>query len=182
LSVHADVVPDPVVTVESSRVTPLAPAAVPDALAPPLEDVLEPERVRRFDDPVDVDVLEADVLEEAVFELLEPFDVPDEEPLRFDRDDDPASVSSDPRRDERRDRPFEESVERDDRRFDRDDDPVDELDREDREPDVPVRPDEALPVDVPPFALPALPPAFADPPSSVRHALGSGMPEVRFAT
>lgn len=181
--------------VASSRVAPPAPAPALDGLAPPPEDALVLERARRFDDSV-----AADVLEVAAFELREAFDVPDEEVRRFDRDDDSPSSSDDPVREPRRDRPLDESVERDDRRFDRedpspeldrDDDPADDPDREDeldrelRDPELLVRPalpDELPPVDVPPVALAPVPPALVDPPSSVRHALGSGMPDVRFAT
>lgn len=184
MSVHDDAVPEPDVTGESSRATPPVPAAAPDGFALPPEDVLELERARRFDDPVAVDVLEEDELEEDAFERPEAFDALDEELRRFERDDDPSSLPSDPRRELRPDRPLEVSVDRDDRRLERDD-PVDELDCEDREPECPVlpeRPDDAEPVDAPLLALGALPPALADPPSSVRHALGSGMPEVRFAT
>lgn len=188
MSVHDDSVPEAVVTVESSRVTPPVPAAAPDGLAFPPEDALELERARRFDDPVavdppDDDAFDEDAFDEDVLERPEAFDVLDEELRRFDPEDDRSSLPLDPLRELRPDRPLESSVDRDDRRFDRD--PVDEPDREERESECPVlpeRPDEAVPVDALLLALAPLPPALADPLSSVRHALGSGMPEVRFAT
>jgi hypothetical protein len=176
-----------------------APVGVPPALA------VDADRARRFDDPVDVDDVDA------VDEELRRFDRDDESPevddddrddelRRFDRDDESPEVDDDrddppddrdePELDDDRDeRELEDDRDEELRRFDDPDDddrdepeldeerdePLDD-DRDDRPVELPL-----LVVDEPPDAL-AVDPLREDPPSSVRHALGSGMPDVRLAT
>lgn len=151
------------------------PAPAPEGVPPAFAADADPERARRFDDPdaVDVDAelrrfdRELDSLEASLD------DDRDEDPRRFDRDPEPLDDRDeelrrfDPELD-----PLEASV--DDDRDDPLDDREDRLD-DDREPEPPV-----VVEDDPPVALADVP--LEDPPSSVRHALGSGMPDVRLAT
>ncbi|WP_227131439.1 hypothetical protein [Halorubellus salinus] len=153
-----------------------APEGVPPALA------VDADRARRFDDPldvVDVDAFDEDPRRfDCDDESLADDDDDDREDelLRFDRDDE--SPDAEPELDDDRDdelRRFDEPLD-DDRDEPLEDDDRDEPLDDDRLPELPL-----LAVVEPPDAL-AVDPPREDPPSSVRHALGSGMPEVRLAT
>ena len=207
MSVHDDDAgSDLVPMVESLSLVVLEPDAAPEGVPPaPAADA---DRARRFDDPpdaVDVDAFDDELRrfdrdDESLDEDED--DDREEELRRFDRDDE--SLDDEALLDEERDdelRRFDDPLDdRDDPLDDRDeplddrDDPLDDRDEpldderddppEDR--DVPLDDDRLLevplfPVDEPLDAL-AVDPLREDPPSSVRHALGSGMPEVRFAT
>jgi hypothetical protein len=203
LSVHDDDAGSDVVPiVESLSVVVLAdPDAVPVGVPPAL--AVEADRARRFDDPVDVDDVDAFAEELRRFDReAESLDDDDrdepelddddrDELRRFDRDDEslddddrdePELDDDDDREDELRRFEDPEEDDRDEPELDDDrdepeaDDRDDPLDDEDRRLELPL-----LVVEEPPDAL-VVDPLREDPPSSVRHALGSGMPEVRFAT
>ncbi|WP_240148767.1 hypothetical protein [Halorubellus sp. JP-L1] len=183
LSVHEDSVDsEPVPIVESVLVDDPDGVADPDgvddpdvpaALAPAgPAPVAELAVARRFDVPPFDDEL----------------DVDDDRRVRFE---DPLPEASDDE-DLRDDRRFDEDEELpDDRRFDDEldepDDPdeLEELDElvEEREAELVDRDvDDPEPVVAPPLAVVDRLPLLARASSSVRHALGSGMPDVRFAT
>ena len=170
MSVHEadDAPPEP-------TVDPVEPPVVVDAV--PDGEALEPLDVELLvRDRFDVDVLAfARRFDDRDDELDEP-DVPERDDELLDRlDRDEELPERDEREDELPDRD-DEPLDCDDELLDRDVELPEPLDRPDRE--------EELPVDVPPFAAAddALDPDGRVLESSVRHALGSGMPEVRLAT
>jgi len=182
LSVHEadDAPPEP-------TVDPVEPPVVVDAV--PDGEALE---------PLDVELLVRDRFDVDVLAFARRFDDRDDEldepdvPERDDELDEPDVPERDDELLDRLDRDEElpERDEREDELPDRDDEPLDcddeLLDRDVELPEPLDRPDreEELPVDVPPFAAAddALDPDGRVLESSVRHALGSGMPEVRLAT